>query len=1412
MKRFQLFLVVIFITAFFTILTAGNMPQEGWVSLENDSEGSNPSVNIIEAKDDILILEISIPGFYADTKDESGIEYTRLSMPDSVSMTDIGKAELPHFGKLLQFPFDSDLRYRIIDKETVSYENVLLYPTQKMPNRSNPGFRYPFFADSEFYRSSETYPGSIITLGDTGTLRDIYVGRLGIYPFQYNPAERRLDVHKRITVAVDIKSGSESRMFKDGSVSRTFDALYEGTVLNYNTNSRGVRVEAESMLLFVEDALESSIQPFIDWKNSKGIKVYKLLMSSVGSTTTAIQNAIDNAYATYTPTPTYVLFVGHVSGIPPNYRSTSDGNAASDYPYTLMDGDNYPDLLIGRILANNTTQVDVQVSKIVNYEQNPFTGTAAEFYSKAFGIASNEGSSPSDEDYINGIANYLLNGTYTYHDYFFQGDYNATAANISAAINNGRTYATYIGHGSGTSWGSTNDTFSNTQVHALSNGFKLLALIDVACLNGQFDDISECFGEAWMWAGTASVPKGAVAYYGGSVSISWHPPAIMATGIAKHHFEDPVYSFGGSCLAGQMYLVAQEGWGSDVEDNFEWYNIFGDPSLMLRTASPETISVTHPTMIASGSTSAEVNVSVSKAPFEQALVCIYASNNDDIYASAFTDASGDATLTFDTGITPTDELHITVTGYNTTVYESTILAGSTSDGIISFDSDAYSCSATADITLLDGDLEGQGTHIVEVSSTTYPSGIDVVLTETATAGMFEGSVVLGSDIAVSNGDTLTVTYYDANTGKRASEYKTDTASIDCSGPVISGINVVALGGNYAEIGFTTSEPATSVLLWGSSCSSMPYSADASTSYNTSHEGTIDGLTTSTKYYYKVQATDEYGNTTTSACLNFTTVSELIIGNGTVEVSPAPIYTYYHDNRTQVIYTADDLGNAPLTISSLAINVSSLPSLPMTNWTIRMKHTTKDDYESSAVFENTGWTVVYQADTTISTTGWNEFVFSANFEYDGTQNLMVDFSFNNTAWESPGGKVYWTGTSTAQAIYGYTDSGYGDPLDWSSSTHPTVYTSDNYVNLKLGLVAEENPETEPALVSFNADSPAVYSWEYSFSKPIEFGMKGSTWVPVMNGAYAEKLVAGDITGDGNNEVVGYFPGFGLYYYNLTEWVSIIDSTILDFDLVEMPGSTQKQIYASFAGQGVYKWNYAKGIEYENNVLNSKDWTAIIATPAYLILAIDVDKNDTEDVVMSFDSIAGTYVYNCTTSEFNKILTISLTDATAGDFTGDGYKELIVTFEGYGIYVMSYSKGLDSTPLKLATNKEGLDDISRIDTDNVWYKGRDYSWMRLLVVASDTDSKLATGDIAGDSMDELVAVIQGRTYYYNPSAATWTKLADIAFERVGAGYFTGGANEDLIVSCSQLDRIFLFISETQSFEKILEGMYSSGITGY
>jgi hypothetical protein len=173
-------------------------------------------------------------------------------------------------------------------------------------------------------------------------------------------------------------------------------------------------------------------------------------------------------------------------------------------------------------------------------------------------------------------------------------------------------------------------------------------------------------------------------------------------------------------------------------------------------------------------------------------------------------------------------------------------------------------------------------------------------------------------------------------------------------------------------------------------------------------------------------------------------SQADIGTGVTDWS-FPMYTYYHDSRTQVIYLKSEVGGARR-ITGLALYVDTLPGQTMNAWTIRMKHTTLASY-GTAGWDGTGWTVCYQANETVTQTGWVNFQFTTPFDYDGTSNLMVDFSHNNTSFTSAGAVRSSLSTTGSRALYYYTDSGYGDPLTWSGTTQPSL-TSTNVPNLRL----------------------------------------------------------------------------------------------------------------------------------------------------------------------------------------------------------------------------------------------------------------------------------------------------------------------------------------------------------------------------
>lgn len=169
----------------------------------------------------------------------------------------------------------------------------------------------------------------------------------------------------------------------------------------------------------------------------------------------------------------------------------------------------------------------------------------------------------------------------------------------------------------------------------------------------------------------------------------------------------------------------------------------------------------------------------------------------------------------------------------------------------------------------------------------------------------------------------------------------------------------------------------------------------------------------------------------------------------------PMYTYYHDSRTQVIYLASEIGSEGA-ITALGLDVATMPGQQMNDWTIRMQHTTMSSY-STASFESTDWTVVYQGNESIGSTGWRTFNFSTPFEYNGSDNLLVDFSYNNSSY-STYGMCKSSAPGGTRSAYACSDSGDGDPLDWSGTTSPTVSGTTSIPNVKLTICGNPPPST------------------------------------------------------------------------------------------------------------------------------------------------------------------------------------------------------------------------------------------------------------------------------------------------------------------------------------------------------------------
>lgn len=138
-----------------------------------------------------------------------------------------------------------------------------------------------------------------------------------------------------------------------------------------------------------------------------------------------------------------------------------------------------------------------------------------------------------------------------------------------------------------------------------------------------------------------------------------------------------------------------------------------------------------------------------------------------------------------------------------------------------------SCSGAARIEVYDADLDTDPTTfesiLVEARSPSDPAPESVLLVEGGASGsLFAGELLLSNvetpgRLTVSAGDRIVVTYHDADDGTGLAVDATTSALVECTPPVISGIEVHELLPSAARVTWTTSEPADSRIDFGEEC-------------------------------------------------------------------------------------------------------------------------------------------------------------------------------------------------------------------------------------------------------------------------------------------------------------------------------------------------------------------------------------------------------------------------------------------------------------------------------------------------------------------------------------------------------------------------------------------------------------------
>jgi len=168
---------------------------------------------------------------------------------------------------------------------------------------------------------------------------------------------------------------------------------------------------------------------------------------------------------------------------------------------------------------------------------------------------------------------------------------------------------------------------------------------------------STCFAETWLRATHNDEPSGAIATLMSTINQSWNPPMCgqdeMVDILTESYTNNIKRTFGGLSMNGCMQM--NDEYGSGGANMTDTWTCFGDPSLMVRTANPLQMLVTHNQTVNIGATSFQVNCSV-----EDALVSL--TLNSQIIGTGIV-ANGVANISL-SALSSIDTVDIVVTAFN----------------------------------------------------------------------------------------------------------------------------------------------------------------------------------------------------------------------------------------------------------------------------------------------------------------------------------------------------------------------------------------------------------------------------------------------------------------------------------------------------------------------------------------------------------------------------------------------------------------------------------------------------------------------------------------------------------------------------------------------------------------------------
>ena len=619
------------------------------------------------------VLSLNQAALEVGTVRESGSDYAILTLPEGGLAAEVGRPEVPVYRRLVEVPYGCEVKVSA-DVGAVETRQLALPVIPCQPPVPKNGPAPAFVLDTRVYSTDAYVPEVGAQLVEVAVVRGRRVAVVEIRPVGYNPVRNLAEYapQMKVTVSWTGANWAKTNAMQRRYSSPPFAGRLDGIVVNDKQlapaapvgQSRTYSAPALPIgyLIIVPDEWQANVAPLAEWRRRKGFNVFVRTLSQVGGgDTNAVKAYIQNAYDNWPIPPSFVLLVGDVDRIG-YFIGSGSGSPPTDLNYTLCEGKDYwPDVDLGRASVASAAQLDSFVDKVVRYEQNNWThGTVWD--KKAYFVASGDSAYHGEAENTHKYVMAKLRPMGTECDSLWT--YSGSGTPVNTALNGGRAWVAFSGHGSETGWSDPGIRFHSDNVRALSNNDMIPYVQSYACECGNFSSSSnpECFSETWIRLGR----KGGIVSVASSVDSYWAEDDTLERRVFDYMFDSSCTWVMGGLNKAKLKFYQQLGGGPTTRRYFEMYNCMGDGGTDIYSLEPKPLAASYPSVIPLGPCSLHVSVTSGGNPVSGALVCAAARSDTGVWAAGYTNASGHVNLSF-IPYAP-DTIFVTVTRHNFAPY------------------------------------------------------------------------------------------------------------------------------------------------------------------------------------------------------------------------------------------------------------------------------------------------------------------------------------------------------------------------------------------------------------------------------------------------------------------------------------------------------------------------------------------------------------------------------------------------------------------------------------------------------------------------------------------------------------------------------------------------------------------------